>query len=247
MKLARIKTTQGPTQVALRDGRWHAVKSIFTDTLEFTGESYAEGEVEFLAPTEPRVILGMAHNGTKGDLARLPQSFHKSARSVCGPNDSIYKEESLGLMNVECELVAVIKKRARNLTAENALEHVLGFTIGNDVTMPEQTLIDNLLLQTKNGDGFTPLGPWIETNFPNPDDVKVFVNVNGKRVIESSTNQLARGVVEQLIFITKYMTLGEGDVVLGGSPTTWFPVNAGDVVEMEIDGIGILSNHIIRI
>lgn len=245
MKLARIRTKTGVHQVAFKDGAWDEVENIFDKPLIYTGSSFLENEFTFLAPVEPSLILGMAHNGTPDQINNPPQAFQKSAHTTAGPNDPIYKDGALGRLDVECELTAVISKRARNLTRENALEHVLGFTIGNDVTLPEQTPHDHLLLQSKNGDGFTPLGPWIETEFPNFDDCKLFVRINGKQVIETSTNQLARGVADQLVYITKYTTLDAGDVLLGGSPTSMHAVSVGDKVELEIEGLGILANYIV--
>ncbi len=247
MKLARIKSAQGIHQVAFKDGTWQEVVDLYATPLAFTGLHFQVEDFAFLAPTKPGVILGMAHNGTPDQINNPPQAFHKSTHTAVGPHDPIYKDESLGRLDVECELTAVISKTARNLTKENAMAHVLGFTIGNDVTLPEQTPHDHLLLQSKNGDGFTPLGPWIETDLSNFDDCKLSVRVNEKLVIETSTNQLARGVVDQLVHITKYTTLEAGDVVLGGSPTSMYAVHAGDKVELEIEGIGILINPVIAL
>ena len=245
MRLARIKTASGIHQVAFKDGNWHAVRDIFDSPLQYTGESFAEKDCSFLSPVEPRVIFAMAHNGTPDQINNPPQAFQKSTHTLSGPGDPIYRDASLGQMDVECELTAVISKTARHLTLENAMDHVLGFTIGNDVTLPEQTPHDHLLLQTKNGDGFTPLGPWIETDFAQHDDATMYVRVNGKQVIQSSTNQLARGVAAQLVYVTKYTTLGRGDILLGGSPTSMYAVNAGDQVEIEIEGIGVLANPVV--
>lgn len=245
MRLARVRTSSGIRQVAFTDGKWQAVEDIFGSPLQFTGESFDESALTFLAPVEPRTILGMAHNGTPDQINNPPQAFQKSARTAVGPGDAIHRDGSLGQMDVECELTAVISKTARNLTLENALDHVLGFTIGNDVTLPEQTPKDNLLLQSKNGDGFTPLGPWIETDLPSFDNVALYVRVNGKQVVATNTNQLARGVAAQLVYITAYTTLGAGDVILGGSPMSMFAVSAGDQVELEIEGIGVLANPVV--
>jgi len=245
MKLARIKSGTGVHQVAFKDGSWQEVEDIFGKPLIYTGSTFAEADFTFLAPVTPGVILGMAHNGTPDQINNPAQAFHKSTRTLAGPNDPIYKDDSLGQMDAECELTAVISKTARNLTLENALDHVLGFTIGNDVTLPEQTPHDHLLLQSKNGDGFTPLGPWIETDLANFDNCTLIVRVNGKQVIETSTNQLARGVAAQLVHITQYTTLAAGDIVLGGSPTSWYAVHVGDKVELEIEGIGILANPVV--
>jgi len=247
VRLAQIMSPQGRKEVVFKDNRWQVITDMFAQVLTFTGESFEDNGVVFLSPVQPRVILAMAHNGTPDQINNPAQAFHKSSRTAVGFGDSIYKDLRLGRLEVECELTAVIGKTARKLTLGNALEHVLGFTIGNDVTLPEQTPGDHLLLQTKNGDGFTPLGPWIETEFPNFDNSTMFVRVNGKQVIETSTNQLARGVAEQLVHITKYTTLGPGDVVLGGSPMSMYPVEPGDIVELEIIGLGVLINPIVKL
>ena len=162
-----------------------------------------------------------------------------------GPNEFIHMDTSLGRLEIEGELTAVISKRARNLTTQNALDHILGFTIANDVTAPEQTKIDHLLTQTKNGDGYTPLGPWIETEMKNFDNVSILTYVNDVLVNTGSTADLARGVAEQLAYLTKYMTLYPGDILLGGCPMIMYPVQPGDKVRIEIPGIGELSNQII--
>ena len=245
MKLARVRTASGIRQVAFKDGKWNSVNDIFDSPLKFTGEAFTEQECTFLAPVEPRVIFAMAHNGTPDQINNPPQAFQKSTHTLAGPGDFIYRDASLGQMDVECELTAVISKTARHLTLENAMNHVLGFTIGNDVTLPEQTPHDHLLLQSKNGDGFTPIGPWIETDFSQYDDATMYVRINGKEVIKTSTNQLARGVAAQLVHVTKYTTLGRGDVLLGGSPTSMYAVHAGDQVELEIEGIGVLANSVV--
>jgi len=245
MKLARVKTTKGISCAAFKDNTWLGVEDLFDSPLKYTGEIFAEHEITFLSPVEPRVILAMAHNGSPDQLNNPPQAFQKSIHTLAGPHDPIYYDVQFGQMDIECELTAVISKRARNLTLENAMEHVLGFTIGNDVTLPDQTREDHLLFQTKNGDGFTPFGPWIETDFKNYDDVTMYVRVNGEQVIKTSTNQLARGVAAQLVYITKFTTLERGDVLLGGSPSSMYAVKVNDQVELEIEGIGILANPIV--
>lgn len=244
MKLGRALLNEKVYDVVIDGDYAKVVDGIFVEQIQFTGEIFPLSEATLLAPSSPKIVLGMAHNGSKEDLKNPPQAFQKSPRTVIGPGDSILHDSFLGVMHVECELATVIKKKARKLTLDNALDHVLGFTIGNDVTLPEQNSQDSLLMQSKNGDGFTPLGPWIETDITNFDNLSLFVNVNGTRVISSSTAQLARGVIEQLVYITHFMTLDSGDVILGGSPKTMYPVVAGDVVDLEIEGIGTLRNHI---
>lgn len=244
MRIARIQTESGPKKVAMVDGSWAGVEDIFQEPLSFTGEVFPDSDIKFLAPVEPRIVIAMAHNGTKVERERLPQAFMKSVRTVVNPGDAIMRDDSLGRLEVEGELTVVISKLSRNLTPENALQSVLGFTIANDVTAPNQTPIDHLLTQSKNGDGYTPVGPWIETELPDFDNLPIRVNINGKLAVEGSTGTLARGVIEQLVYVTRYMTLGPGDILLGGCPLSMYPVSIGDSVEIEIPGIGILANPI---
>jgi 2-keto-4-pentenoate hydratase/2-oxohepta-3-ene-1,7-dioic acid hydratase in catechol pathway len=244
MRIARIKTNSAPKHAAFIDGCWTEVMDIFADTLEY-GKKFDEADLNFLSPVEPRVVMAMAHNGAKKEIERGPQAFHKSVHTIVGPNEPIHMDPSLGRLEIEGELTAVISKKARNLTLDNALNFVLGFTIANDVTAPEQTKIDALLTQTKNGDGYTPLGPWIETDLKNFDNITILTYVNDKLVNTGSTGDLARGVAEQLVYITRYMTLHPGDILLGGCPMIMFPVNPGDKVRIEIPGIGELKNQVI--
>ena len=113
----------------------------------------------------------------------------------------------LGQVNIEGELAVVIRRTCRHLAAEQVPAAILGYTIGNDVTAVDQIALDEKMTQAKNGDGFTPLGPWIETEL---DDgaVPITVRVNGGVVAEASTAQLAWNITEQLVYLTRYLTLG---------------------------------------
>lgn len=244
MRIARILAKGSPKNVVFIDGSWAEVEDIFQRPFSFTGELFPDSDIKFLAPVEPKVVVAMAHNGTKVEREKPPQTFMKSVRTVANPEDPIMKDDSLGQLDVEGELTIVISKLSRNLTPENALQSVLGFTIANDVTAPNQTSLDHLLTQSKNGDGYTPVGPWIETELQDFDNLPIRVNINGKLAAEGSTGTLARGVVEQLVYITRYMTLGPGDILLGGCPLSMAPVSVGDRVQIEIPGIGSLSNQV---
>jgi 2-keto-4-pentenoate hydratase/2-oxohepta-3-ene-1,7-dioic acid hydratase in catechol pathway len=185
----------------------------------------------------------MAHNGTRANRGLPRQAFLKSARTVVGPADEILLDERLGQVNVEGELAVVIRHTCRHLTSAQVPEAILGYTIGNDVTAVEQVPLDEKMTQSKNGDGFTPLGPWIETEL---DDsaVPITVRVNGDVVAEARTAELAWNVTEQLVYLTRYLTLGPGDVVLTGAPATFAPVKPGDRAEITLDGIGTLTNPV---
>ncbi|MBC7518238.1 MAG: fumarylacetoacetate hydrolase family protein [Microbacteriaceae bacterium] len=186
----------------------------------------------------------MAHNALPEGRFLPPQAFLKSSRTVIGPEDPIFVNPDLGTVNVETELAIVIGRAARNLTRANALDSVFGYTIGNDVTAADQASEDTLLLQAKNGDGYTPLGPWIETSLNSVDALTMHVFVNGVKASTGSTSELANLVIDQLIHVTRYLSLGPGDIILGGCPGSFAAVLPGDRVRLEIDGLGYLQNSV---
>lgn len=243
MRLARIDTAAGPRAVVQRGDEWVGVDDLFASPLVETGETWPVADARLLAPVEPRIVLGLAHNGSAADRALAPQAFQKSARTVCGPGDPIVLDRGIGVVNVEGELTVVIGRTARHLTPENALDHVLGYTIANDVTSVDQNPLDSLLLQSKNGDGYTPVGPWVETGIdPTTVPTHITVSVDGAVVKTSDTGRLGWSIIEQLVYITSHLTLGPGDIVLTGSPDTMAPILPGQEAHIEIAGIGSLTN-----
>ncbi|MEL4357667.1 MULTISPECIES: fumarylacetoacetate hydrolase family protein [unclassified Luteococcus] len=245
MRLARIQTPDGPRGVVAREGRWLVVEDIFANPLVPTGESHPLEGAKLLAPVEPRVVLGMAHNGEPGDREIPRQAFMKSARTVVGPGDEIELDTRLGAVNGEGELVLVVGRRTRRITADEARAHVLGWTIGNDVTNLEQA--DEKATQVKNGDGYTPLGPWIETELPDALDLTMTMERNGEPVAEARTSQLAWNPFEVLEYLSQYLTLDAGDVVLTGAPGTSFQILPGDECRCLLEGIGELVNPVVGV
>ncbi|GIT80533.1 2-hydroxyhepta-2,4-diene-1,7-dioate isomerase [Leifsonia sp. LS1] len=242
MRLARVRTGRGPVPVVWSDGEWHVIDDLFADAPRRTGERFA-ADAPLAAPVEPRIVLGMAHNSGPADALLPPQAFAKSARTVVGPGEPIGLDPAVGSVVAEGELAVVVRRRARHLHADEVAAHVLGFTIGNDVTAVEQIARDSLLTQAKNGDGFTPLGPWIETDL-DPAGLGIRAEA-GDRVATGSVDGLARGVVELLVHLTGVLELGPGDVVLTGCPGTGVPVAAGDTARIHIDGLGELANPVV--
>ncbi len=157
MRIARIATADGPRSVLADGPDWIEIADPFAGTL----------------------------NGAAGDRDRPRQAFLKSPRTVVGPGDSIVVDDDLGQINVECELAVVIRRPCRHLTADQVPDAILGFTVGNDVTAVDQIALDEKLTQAKNGDGFTPLGPWIETDLDS-SDVAMSVRINGRTVASAS-------------------------------------------------------------
>ncbi len=244
MRLARIRTAPGVVHAVARGDRWHVIRDMFATEFQFTGESHPLDTVSFAAPVAPRVIVGMAHNGTPVDRFLPPQAFLKSARTASGAGDEIVLDVNIGRVHVEGELAVVIGKYARHVAPGEADAYILGYTIGNDVTSVDQIPLDDKLLQAKNGDGYTPLGPWIETEL-DPSSLTVAVRVEGRTVAQGSTSALAWNIAEQLAYISSHLTLGPGDVILTGAPGTSAPAKPGDLVEIQIEGIGSIRNPVV--
>lgn len=246
MRLARILTDKGPRHVVQDGDDWAVVEDVFAPQLIRTGELHPVEGAVLLSPTEPRVVLGMAHNSGPEDRKLPPQAFSKSARSVVGPGGAVELDPELGRVNVEGELVVIMRRTSRRLSPEQVPDAVLGYCIGNDVTNVDQVSCDEKMTQSKNGDGYTPLGPWIETDL-DPDHVHIDVRLDGDTVASANTDDLAWKISEQLVCLTRYLTLGPGDALLTGSPFTWAALTPGQRTDITIDGIGTLSNPSVQV
>lgn len=207
------------------------------------GSEVDEDDFAFLAPCAPANVLGMAHNTGAPGRALPPQAFHKAATSVIGPGEAI--EAPAGArVEPEAELTVVIGKPARHLTLEDAMDAVLGFTIGNDVTDRDAQGADELWISAKSADTFTPLGPWIVTTRPGPSS-EVGVAIAGAALPAGTIADLGWGVEEILVYASSFMTLRPGDVILTGFPGQSGAVAAGQSVECRIGGIGVLKNEVV--
>ncbi|MHC6218952.1 fumarylacetoacetate hydrolase family protein [Arthrobacter sp. MMS24-S77] len=245
MRIARVQTPSGPRHAVLRNGNWDHIEDPFAETLAYTGESSSADDAVFLAPVRPSVVLGIGHNLGNNSHVLPIQAWHKSVHSIAGPGDDIVAVRGAGTVNVEGELAAVIGKRAEKLTAENALSHILGYTVVNDVTNVDQNQIDEKLFQGKSGTNYTPLGPWIETDIEDPDNVSTEVVVNGEVKARSGSFNLPSSITDCLVYVTEWLTLEPGDIIMTGAPNTFVAVQPGDRVDITLGGIGTLSNTVI--
>lgn len=207
------------------------------------GSAVGEDSFAFLAPSAPANVLGMAHNTGPAGRGLPPQAFHKAATSVVGPGDAIELAPGVGHVDPEAELTVVVGRRARGLTLENAMAAVLGFTIGNDVTARELQKTDELWISAKSQDTFTPAGPWIVTGLDS-DDLAIGIVHNGTALGTASSADLGWGVAEILVYLTSFMTLHPGDLVLTGFPAESARLQPGDIVTCRVEGIGELTNPV---
>jgi 2-keto-4-pentenoate hydratase/2-oxohepta-3-ene-1,7-dioic acid hydratase in catechol pathway len=208
------------------------------------GASVDEETFSFLAPSVPANVLGMAHNTGRAGRDLPPQAFHKAATSVVGPGDAIELQPNVGRVEPEAELTVVIGSKARGLTPGNATTAILGFTIGNDVSARDLQDSDELWISAKSQDTFTPAGPWIVTGLTD-GNLKIGIQHNGVQLETAGSAELGWKVEEILAYLTSFMTLHPGDLVLTGFPAQTVPIAAGDTVSCHISGIGQLTNPVI--
>lgn len=217
-----------------------------------TGETLALSALTLLAPAEPGKIVCVGRNyldhirelgNDSGDLPTEPGIFLKGANALTEPGGTVAYPAWTENFHYEGELALVIGQRASHLTPENALAHVAGFTCANDLTARDRQKGDLQWFRAKAADRFCPLGPWLVTGL-DPRDLRVQTRVNGVTKQDGRTSHMIFGVVEVLVYISRYVTLEPGDVVLTGTPSGVGPLQPGDLVEVEVEGVGVLSTHI---
>jgi len=222
--------------------------TFFEDPLP-TGEELALDELHLLAPVLPSKLVCVgknyaAHAAEFGmTVPDEPLLFLKPSTAVIGPNDPITLLPVSKRIDYEGELAVVIGRLAKNIRAEDAYRVILGYTCANDVTLRDLQKTDDQWARAKGFDGSAPLGPWIETDV-DPNDAAIETRVNGDVRQQGRTTDMVFGVATLIEYITTFMTLLPGDVLLTGTPEGVGPLAAGDVVEVEVEGAGVLSNTV---
>jgi 2-keto-4-pentenoate hydratase/2-oxohepta-3-ene-1,7-dioic acid hydratase in catechol pathway len=202
---------------------------------------------QLLAPTAPTKIVAVGRNYAEhakelgNEVPSEPIIFLKPPTAVLPPNGTIVRPPISQRVDYEGELAIVIGREARNIRRANWRHYVRGFTCANDVTARDLQRKDIQFTRGKSFDTFCPLGPCIETEL-DPSDLPIQTRVNGVTKQNGRTSQMVFPCDFLIEFITAVMTLLPGDVILTGTPAGVGPLNAGDVVEVEIGGIGTLRN-----
>jgi 2-keto-4-pentenoate hydratase/2-oxohepta-3-ene-1,7-dioic acid hydratase in catechol pathway len=205
--------------------------------------------VKLHSPVQPGKIIAVGRNYAEHakergvDVPEMPLIFLKPPSSVIGPQEAIILPPQSKQVDHESELAVVIGKQGRWIAAERALDYVLGYTVANDVTARDLQKSDGQWTRGKGFDTFCPLGPWIDTDL-DPSDTLLRCRVNGEMRQVGSTREMVFTVQQLIAFISSVMTLEPGDVILTGTPAGIGPLLAGDVVEVEIEGIGVLRNPV---
>ncbi|MCU1643212.1 MAG: 2-keto-4-pentenoate hydratase/2-oxohepta-3-ene,7-dioic acid hydratase [Nocardia sp.] len=206
-------------------------------------------ELTLLSPCDPRTIV-CAGSNYGGQLAekgmprpQQPSLFLKGRNAITGPDAVIVRPAEVQRLEYEGELAVVIGRTARHIPADRAADFILGYTCANDVTAHDWRA-DGQWARAKSADTFCPLGPWIETEIPDPTALRITTRLSDRTVQEAPTSDMVFGVAELLAYVTRWITLEPGDVLLTGSPAGVGPMQPGDIVEVEISGIGTLRNTV---
>jgi 2-keto-4-pentenoate hydratase/2-oxohepta-3-ene-1,7-dioic acid hydratase in catechol pathway len=223
---------------------------------ERTPRSHALNAVKIELPLIPRTFYCAGLNYTahikemaerravQPNIPEKPDIGYRANNALIAHGEPIViPHDATEKINYEGELVVVIGKQAKHLTAANALSCVLGYTIGNDFSERTWQKSDRTLWRAKNTDTFKPMGPWIETDV-DLDKMETTVKVNGKPTTHFKTNDMLFGIETFIAAMTRYLTLYPGDVIWMGTDGVSPDLKFGDVVDVEITGIGTLSNPI---
>ncbi len=206
-------------------------------------------EVRLLAPLTPGKVVGVGlnyrdHAAESGKpLPTAPLMFMKPSTGVIGPEEAIIYPPQSQLVHYEAELAVIIGRRAKNVSEAEALDFVLGYTCANDVSARDIQYAEGHNTHGKAFDTFLPLGPAIVTGLDHRN-LRIASRVNGEGRQNSSTANLVFGVAYLVSHISQVMTLLPGDVIITGTPAGVGPLAVGDVVEVEIEDIGVLRNTV---
>jgi 2-keto-4-pentenoate hydratase/2-oxohepta-3-ene-1,7-dioic acid hydratase in catechol pathway len=251
--IARYESASGPAYGLVES---HIVYALEGDVFGQFSKGEEIGpleEVKLLAPVAPGKIVALGRNYAEhakehgSEVPKEPLLFLKAPSAVIGPDEPIVLTPLSQQVEHESELVLVIGKQARNVPEEKAWEYVLGVTCGNDVTARDLQSRDGQWARAKSFDTFCPLGPWIVTHLKPEDvgDLGITCRVNGAMRQMASTREMLFPPARLIAHITAAMTLLPGDMIMTGTPAGVGPLKAGDVVEVEVEGIGVLRNPVI--
>jgi len=222
------------------------------------GDLFGEHEVEpamiplsqlhLLAPVDPSKVIAVglnyqSHLGTR-EPAAYPGLFAKYPTSIVGPEAPIVRPPDSRNLHYEGEMVIVMGRRAKDIPVDGALDYVFGVTAGNDISERDWQSGDLQWFRAKGSDTFGPVGPVLVTGL-NPNDLLLETRVNGEVRQSERTRDLLFDVEEIVSYVSRYVTLFPGDIIFTGTPGSTQAMEPGDVVEVELEGVGVLRNTVV--
>lgn len=250
MRLIRFEYQAQTRYGILEDERVWPLKQPPFNQIRAAGAALHWEEVRLLAPCQPTKIIALGlnyqdHAAELGlPLPEEPLIFLKPSSAVIGPEAEIVYPPQSTRVDYEAELGVVLGRTAHRVSEVEAWDYILGYTCFNDVTARDLQKKDGQFTRSKSFDTFAPLGPWIETDLSNPDNLAVEAYINGERRQQSNTENMVFRVPTLISFISHIMTLLPGDVIATGTPAGIGPIWPGDVVEIRVEGIGALRNRV---
>ena len=246
MKLLRFEHQQSCYQGVVAYDRVLVVHSLFEQPLRYTGLSFALDQITPLAPSQPSKIIcaGINYRAHADDGHALPSQpllFLKPASAATGPDGEIPFPPLSQRIDLEGELGVVIGRYAHQIDAYEAELAILGYCCANDVTARDIQEAENNFGTAKSFPGFAPFGPCIETEL-DPGDLWLETRVNGQLRQRAHSSDLLFSVQQLVAYISQVMPLEPGDLILTGTPQGMGPLQPGDEVAIQIDGIGCLRN-----
>ena len=255
MRIARLVLASGQTSYARLDG----LSAELLDAAPWSDAGPTSGErvhvrwqeEDLRCPVEPPKILCVgrnyaAHAKELGhDLPSEPLLFLKPSSSLLAPGGAIVLPPESARVEHEAELGVVIARRARNIRKEDALAYVFGYTCVGDITARDLQKKDGQWARAKGFDTFCPVGPWIETDL-DPSALAIRCRVNGETRQDGMTSSMIFDVPTLLAYASRMMTLEPGDLIVTGTPEGVGPLAAGDRVEIEVGGVGVLRVSVAR-
>ena len=252
MKIVRYyEASNSPVFGTLEDGTVFAATGDIASGFKKGNKIGPLDGVTLAAPVEPgkviaiglNYLLHVKENDPTREVPTEPVVFMKPTSAIIGPDEAIelaYPEHNI---DYEAELVVVMGKHAKGVKKEHALDYVLGYTAGNDVSDRDQQYADGQWIRAKGYDTYLPLGPCIETDL-DVSDTKVESRLNGEVRQSDSTNGLIFDVPFLIEYLSNVMTLNPGDCIMTGTPHNVGPMKDGDTIEVEVGGVGVLSNPV---
>ncbi len=250
MRFCRFTSPDGGPRYGIVEGQ--AVVEVEGDIFErygATSQIYPIDEIELLAPVEPSKIVALGtnfhlHAKEMGrEVPDEPKIFLKPPSALIGHQATIVLPKVPGRIDHEAEVAIIVKRLAKNVSAEEALDYVLGYTCFNDVSARALQEKDGVFARAKGFDTFAPAGPWLQTDLV-WEKLEVEGWVNGERRQHGALSDLIFGVPQVIAFVSRVMTLLPGDMIALGTPVGVGPLADGDRVQVKINGLGTLENPV---
>lgn len=247
VKYARFEAGGKASYGIVEGDRVRAITAAPYEAWQKTDRSYALGEVKLLVPVEAKKVLAVglnykSHLGTR-PAPKVPEIFFKLPTCLVAQGDDIVIPEGTSDVHYEAELVIVMGKKAKHVAPADGLKYVLGVTAGNDVSARDWQKGDLQWWRAKGSDTFAPCGPFVVSGI-NYDDLGLELRLNGEVKQKQRTSDLLHNVAAVVSWISRHVTLEPGDVIYTGTPGATSAMKPGDVVEVELEGVGVLRNKV---